>query len=135
MSKTLKVKIITLNNIFVKENITKIFIKSHDGKVEIMPGHAPMIISIVPNITVLENENGDKIELFTSKGVVNISKDEVIFCCDAAETKEEIDLERAKKSKERAEDRLKDSQIYDAERAKLALERANLRINFKKNSK
>lgn len=135
MSKTLKVKIITLNNIFVKENITKIFIKSHDGKVEIMPGHAPMIISIVPNITVLENENGDKIELFTSKGVVNISKDEVTFCCDAAETKEEIDLERAKKSKERAEDRLKDSKIYDAERAKLALERANLRINLKKNSK
>ena len=76
MSKTLKVKIITLNNIIVKENIFKIFIKSKDGKLEVMAGHAPMITSIVPNITILEDLDGNKTELFTSKGVVNISDDE-----------------------------------------------------------
>ena len=55
MSKTLKVKIITLNNVIVEENIAKIFIKSNDGKLEVMAGHAPMITSIVPNITILED--------------------------------------------------------------------------------
>ena len=135
MSRTLKVKIITLNNVILEENIAKIFIKSKDGKLEVMAGHAPMITSIVPNITILEDLDGNKTELFTSKGVANISADEAVFCCDAAETKDEIDLERAKKAKDRAIERLKDQSMYDVERAKSSLERAELRINFKGNSK
>lgn len=135
MSKTLKVKIITLNNIVEKENISRMFINANNGSLEIMPGHAPMIVSTVPNITVLETIDGNKIELFTSKGVVNVEKNEITFCCDAVETREEIDLARAKKAKERAEERIKDSANNDVARAKLALERALLRIKFKNNSK
>lgn len=131
MSKTLKVKIITLNNIIKEENIIKIFIKSKDGGMQIMPGHAPMITSIVPNITVLQNTDGDEIKLFTSKGVFTVENNEVTFCCDAAEFKDDIDLKRAERAKKRAEDRIKDSSNNDVNRAKSALERASLRIQFK----
>ena len=135
MAETLKVKIITLNKIVTEENVTKIFLKDRAGSLEIMAGHAPMILSTVPNITLLEKSDGSKTELFTSKGVINVSNNEVTFCCDAAETREEIDLNRAKKAKERAEGRIKNPSSYDVERAKLALSRAILRIGFKENYK
>ena len=59
---------------------------------------------------------------------------ELVFCLDAAETADEIDLDRAKKAKERAEKRLSDPSKYDVERAKLALARAIIRIDFKNKS-
>ena len=90
------------------------------------------------NIVSLENveqADGKRVELFTSKGVVNVEKNEVTFCCDAAESKDDIDLERAKKAKDRAEERIKDPSNYDVERAKLALARATLRIGLRESSK
>lgn len=135
MAEALKVKIITLNNIVPLENVTKMFIKAKDGGLQIMPGHASMIASTIPNITVLEQADGKRIELFTSKGVVNVEKNQVTFCCDAAESKDDIDLERAKKAKNRAEERIKNPSNYDVERAKLALARATLRIGLKESSK
>lgn len=131
MAGALNVKIITLNNIVTEDDVTKLFLKAKDGGLEIMTGHAPIIASIVPNITVLEKKDGTKIELFTSKGVVSVDKNEVSICCDAVETKEEIDLERAKRAKARAEERLKNPANHDIERAKIALMKSVLRIDFK----
>ncbi|MCR4943590.1 MAG: ATP synthase F1 subunit epsilon [Clostridium sp.] len=133
--RTLNVKIITLNNIVTEDEVTKVFLKSKDGGLEIMPGHAPIIVSIIPNITVIEKKDGSRIELFTSKGVVSLEKDNLSICCDAAEAKDEIDLERAKRAMTRAEERLSDPKNNDVERAKLALMRSMLRIDFKEGKK
>ena len=49
----------------------------------------------------------------------------------AIESVDEIDLERAKSSKQRAEERLKSSQNIDVLRAEIALKKAITRINVK----
>lgn len=135
MANTLKVKIITLSKVIVEENIQKIFTRTPSGSLEILPGHAPIIISTESCITSMVRSDGNKVEMFTSKGILSLKNNEITLCCDATELSDEIDLERAIASKERAERRLKDPSKYDIERAKLALNRALLRIDFKEHSK
>lgn len=131
MAQTFKVKILTPSKVAMDEEVEKVFTKTTAGNIEFLPGHAPIILSTIPCVTVVYDGNGNKRELFTSKGVINISNKELTFCCDAAETSEEIDLDRAKAAKERAENRIKDSSKNDVRRAKAALARAMVRIELK----
>lgn len=134
MAKTFKLKIVSLNKEVFEDNVEKFFVKTKNGGMEILNSHAPMIASTIPCISRIVDDAGNTTDLFTSKGVLNVMNNEVVFCLDAAETADEIDLERAKKAKERAEKRLSEPSKYDVERAKLALVRAITRINFKEKS-
>ena len=135
MAKTFKLKILSLDKVVLEEEVEKVFVKTVGGELEILCNHASIIISTIPCVTVIFDKDGNKIELVTSKGVINMVNNELTFCLGSAELAEEIDLDRAKDAKERAEERIKDSSNYDVERAKLSLARAITRINFKEHLK
>lgn len=130
MAKTFKIKILTLGKIVMDSEIEKLFITSASGGVEILANHADSIFSIIPSITRIIDVDGNEQVLFTSRGVMNIKNNNVTLCCDSAEYKSDIDLERAEKSKERAERRINAQDKYNIDRAKEALLRAELRIKI-----
>ena len=132
MAKTFKLKIITLNKTVVDKDVEKLFTKTQLGEIEFLSGYAPSIISTVPCITKIWDEDGTTEEIFTSKGIINIKNNELIFFCDAAEYPEEIDFERAEKAKERAEKRISEKEKYDVIRAEAALQRAIVRLSLRK---
>ena len=134
MAKTFILKILTPSKMVVNEEVEKVFVNTINGMVEFLPNHAPIIMSTVPSVTVFYDKVGTKKELFTSRGVINLSNNEIMFCSDAAELVEDIDLARAEEAKGRAEERLKDSSKFDVARAQAALIRANIRIGLKKHS-
>lgn len=134
MAKTFVLKVLTPSRTVIDEEVQKVFLNTVNGMLEFLPGHAPIILSTVPCVTVIYDKEGNKRELFTSKGVVNLSNNELVFCSDAAETPEEIDMARAESAKERAEKRLKETSKFDVARAKAALARAMIRIELKKQS-
>lgn len=127
MAKTYRVKILTLDKIVFDGDVEKLFTRCDSGEMEILYNYAPSIISTVPCCTKLLLEDGTKINVFTSNGIINVKNNELNFCCESSELAQDIDIKRAKASKERAERRLsKDG--YDEERAKLSLLKANIRI-------
>lgn len=129
MSKTFKVSIIAPGKAPIKMEAERLTTLTKDGQIEFKANHAPIIVSTIPTSTLIVN--GDKKEeVFTSSGIIYIKENELKFCCDAAERPTDIDLERAEKSKDRAEKRLKENKNIDVERAKQALARANARINI-----
>lgn len=134
MAKTFKIKILTPSRVVIEEEVEKFFTSTINGNVEFLSGHAPIILSTIPCITIIEGSNGEKKEVFTSKGVINIKDNALVFCCDAAELPEEIDLARAESAKERAEKRIKESSKFDVERARASLARAMIRMDLKKHS-
>jgi F-type H+-transporting ATPase subunit epsilon len=131
MAKTFKLKILSLEKVVLEEDVEKVFVKTANGDVEFLCDHASSIISTIPCVLVIIDKDGKKIEMAVSKGVINMMNNELSFCLDAAESAEEIDLDRALAAKKRAEERIQDSSKYDIERAKLSLARAITRINFK----
>ena len=130
MAKSFKMKILTLGKIVMDNEVEKVFISSASGKVEVLANHAASIFSTIPSITRIIDAEGNEQVLFTSKGVMNIKNNEVTLCCDSAEYKNDIDLQRAEKSKERAERRINAQEKYNLDRAKEALLRAELRIKI-----
>lgn len=134
MAKTFKVKLLTLNSVIFDDEVTKVFTTTSKGSIELLRDHASIIMSTVPCITTIVDKDDNKIELFTAKGIISMINNELVFCLDAAEKAEEVDIERAMASKERAEGRIQDPSKYDLKRAKASLERAIARIRIKENS-
>ena len=129
MSKTFKITIVTPGKEPIDFEGEALITSTKEGKVEFKANHAPIITSTVPTTTIIVN-GSTREEVFTSSGIVYIKNNELKFCCDAAEKSSDIDRDRALKSKERAEKRLKENNNnIDIERAKRALARANARIS------
>jgi len=116
-----------------------------EGPVEIAnvrttEGQMGLLANMLPFASVLDIaemnfvQKGERQFYFVSGGFVYVKKDEVTIITDAIESVEEIDLNRAKRAKERAEKRLasKNADI-DVMRAELALKRAITRIGIKSN--
>ncbi len=134
MGKFINLKILTPDKEFYNEQIVQLNTQSIEGKIGILPQHIPLIAVLKPNISKITTAKGEKKMFFSSTGVLKVTKNEVIMLCDACEWPENIDIERAKQSKERAEKRLKEKNHInniDVDRAKLSLLRALIRIKTK----
>lgn len=131
MAKTFMLKILTPEKTVVSEEATKVFTKTPTGEIQFLYGHEHMILSVVPCISRYVDSEGNEKSLFTSKGIVTVEKEKVTFLIDSAEFKDEIDLERAKKARERALTKLKEGSFEDVDIIKASLERADIRIKFK----
>lgn len=130
MTKTFRLRILTMDKIAYDGEASKILTRAENGDIEFLSNCAPCIASIVPCITAIVNEKNEKLYYFTSNGVVNVKDNKVTICCDSAESNNDIDVDRAKKSKERAERRLGKPEQYNVERARMSLLRANLRLKL-----
>ena len=108
MGKFINLKILTPDKEFYNEQIVQLNTESIEGKIGILPQHIPLIAVLKPNISKITTAKGEKKMFFSSTGVLKVTKNEVIMLCDACEWPENIDIERAKQSKERSEKRLKE---------------------------
>ena len=102
MEKYSKLTIITNDNKKVEEDIISIVTESEEGKIEILPNHTNSIIGTIPTVTKFVCCNGKEKNIFTSFGIIYIEKNLIKFCCDSINWPEEIDLDRAKLSEDRA---------------------------------
>lgn len=122
-------KVITSNGIFFDEDVNMVILRCVDGDVGILKGHAPLI-SLIGIGKLRIKQNGKFKEAAIAGGYVEVNKENVLIVCDAVEWPNEIDIERAQKAKERAEERLKNPDGIDTKRAKVALKKAINRINI-----
>ncbi|WP_294377833.1 ATP synthase F1 subunit epsilon [uncultured Clostridium sp.] len=132
MANNFLLKIVTPSHNVYEGNVEKVFLKNIDGEFEVLANHENMITSTIPNITKFVDEKGEEKELFISTAIVNIVKGQVIICSDAAEFAEDIDFKRAEEAKKRAEEKIMSPDIFDKERVKLSLLRANERLKLRK---
>jgi F-type H+-transporting ATPase subunit epsilon len=127
----LYLEIITPAKIVFKGNIESITIPGSAGNFQVLKNHAPIIsVFEIGLIKVSEKENSTKY-FATGGGTVEVLDNNVLVLADSLELVEDIDVERAKLAKERALVRLeKKEEGTDYDRAKSALERAINRLNL-----
>jgi len=116
----------------VKEAAEEAQIPGSNGYLGILPGHAPLITELAVGV-ITYKANAATHTLSVAWGFVEVLPDKVTILAEAAERPQEIDVERAQKAKDRAEQRLKsnDPQV-DYTRAEDALRRADTRLNVAK---
>ena len=106
-----------------------------DGYFGVLREHAPLVGALkVGEISITPPDNKPSILIAVSGGFVEVKPDHVTILADAAELAEEIDIERARMAKERAEQLLqaRDENI-DVDRAQTALARAVNRLRVAEN--
>lgn len=132
---SMMLKIITPDKLFFNGEVLKLKTENYDGSIGILPNHISYLSLLKPTITSFVLKNGQEKRAFTSSGILRVKKNEVEILCDSCEWPEDIDANRAKEAKKRAEDRLikqYEKGDLDIARAEKALLRAVTRINLKK---
>jgi F-type H+-transporting ATPase subunit epsilon len=108
--------------------------KAQSGELGILPGHIPMVAPL--NIGAVRLKKDGKTEFVAvSGGFLEVRPDQVTILAQSAEIASEIDVERAVRAKERAEQRMNDQKLEhtDFRRAELALQRAINRLAVSEN--
>ena len=124
----LLLSIVTPERKILEEIIDEVVLPGSEGYLGVLPGHAPLLTAL--NVGELSYRNGTRwSRSFLAGGFVEVLPDRVSILADVGERGEEIDVERARASKGRAEKRLKSPAAdVDWDRARVALERAITRI-------
>ena len=125
--KTFLLEIYTPYGKYFDRYVEEVIVPTEEYVLGILPGHAPLIAKVRLGKLEIIRE-GERSIYATGEGLINVKKDGVTLLVDSIERKDEIDIDRAKEAKRRAEGRLQEPLNIDVERATKALIRANNRI-------
>jgi F-type H+-transporting ATPase subunit epsilon len=127
LAQTFQLEIVTPERLLVSDVAEEMQIPGKNGYLGILPQHAPLITELgVGEISY--RKGADTQHLAVAWGFAEVLPDKVTILAETAEKAEEIDVQRARQAKERAEARLKQAADVDYLRAELALERAITRL-------
>jgi len=128
MAETFQLEIVTPEKMVVRDFAEECQIPGKNGYLGILPGHAPLITELgVGEITY--RKEGDTRHLAVAWGFAEVLPDKVTILAETAERAEEIDVNRAREARQRAQELLTSASAeVDYSRAGAALERADTRL-------
>ena len=114
----LHLQLVSPERILVDENVDEVQIPGRDGYMGILPGHAPLLSELKPGgVLSYKSAGGEKV-LAVFGGFVEVQPDRVRILADAAERKEEINVEAARQQLTKA------VELDDIERAQAKIDAA-----------
>jgi F-type H+-transporting ATPase subunit epsilon len=129
------IEIMTPEKRFFSGQIESLTVDTINGEMGVLSNHIPMVIAVKIG-TIKMNYDGEMVEAALGDGFMEIKNNRVIILADTAEWPHEIDINRAREAKERAEERLL-RKINHVEyiRSKAAVNRALERLKVSKKLK
>ncbi len=107
MPRTLAVEIVTPERIVYTNEVEFVVVPTFDGEMGVLPLHAPLVGVLKPG--EVRVKYGDTTDWFAvSGGYIQVHEDKVIILADNAVSASQIDVEEARRTKERAQERLKE---------------------------
>ncbi|HZP27587.1 MAG TPA: ATP synthase F1 subunit epsilon [Acidimicrobiia bacterium] len=123
----LQVEVVSPEDVLYSGEGEMVVCRTADGDIAFLPGHAPFIGALgTAKVRVILPGSGEQ-AIAVHGGFVEVGHDKVIVLSDVAELPEQIDTERARVAKERAEAALASNEQDEA--AAAALARARLRLD------
>jgi F-type H+-transporting ATPase subunit epsilon len=127
--RTLRLEVVTPEKRVLSEEVESVIAPGAEGLLGVLPGHAPLLTSLKPGVVYYRKVGGTTERMAVSGGFMEVRSNKVIILADTAELAREIDVERARQSRDRAKKRLRERPSgLDVERAELALMRSTARI-------
>jgi F-type H+-transporting ATPase subunit epsilon len=128
MADTFKLEIVTPEKRVVDTTAEEVQIPGKNGYLGVLPGHAPLITELAVG-EISYRSGAEEQRLAVAWGFAEVLPDKVTILAETAERPSEIDVERARKAKDRAEQRLtSDDRNVDVERSLNALHKAETRL-------
>jgi F-type H+-transporting ATPase subunit epsilon len=127
----IKVEIVTQERSVFEGNVDSVNLPGSEGRLGILPNHSPLLTTLAYG-EVIVHKGGQEDYYAVGGGFAEIQPEKVIVLADSAERSDEIDLERARQARARAEKMMEEGVPDDPERyaqIQASLQRAQIRIN------
>jgi len=129
MASTIRLELVTPERLLLSEEVDEVILPGYEGEFGVLPEHTQYLAIL--NIGVLRYRKGSETRrIALGGGYAEVTPERVVVMADTAERAEEIDVERARRARERAEAALKELSLDDETYAKAnaALQRAMVRM-------
>ena len=126
MATLMQVEVVSPEKILFSGEATMVLTRTLDGDIAFQANHAPFLGALAENHTKIYLADGTIQDVAVHGGFVEVSHNKVSILSDVAELAQDIDLERARRAKERAEEAVRRE---DDDEAEAALRRAHARLN------
>jgi F-type H+-transporting ATPase subunit epsilon len=112
-----------------KAPVEEVTLPGSEGQIQVLPGHAAMIGTLLTGAFRYINEGGQVSSGVITTGFFEVKNDEVKVMAENLELQGEIDLERAKKAQKAAEDVLREAELdeHKFRKYELKLQRSLIR--------
>jgi F-type H+-transporting ATPase subunit epsilon len=124
----IQLQIVSAERSLVNVQVDEVEIPGADGYFGVLPGHTPLL-ALLGAGELWYRQGQEKHYLALAFGFAEVQADRVTILAQIAERPDEIDVARAEAARKRAEERIyKPSVDMDAERARIALLKAMIRL-------
>ena len=129
----LQLEIVTPDRALLSEEVDEVVLPGTEGYFGVLPGHTPLLSSLKVG-ELWYRQGQEKHYLVVAFGFVEVLPDRVTVLADIGERAQDIDVQRAERAKQRAEQRLAQAQPHltaadlDIERARVALLKSLIRL-------
>ena len=132
MAQNIKLEVVTPEKSVIDEEVQIVMAPGIIGEFGVLAGHTPFLTSLKTGSVTYKDLKGSDNYIFVSEGFAEALPDKVTILTQSAEKGLDIDVSRAKDSKERAERRLSGTEADDVdfERARISLQRAIHRLHI-----
>ena len=139
---TIKLEIVSHDRMVYAADIDMLIARSTGGEIGILPKHIPLVTGLQPHAMKIHVDAKEQL-IAVAGGFMEVTPDKITVLATAAEEPIDIDINRAQRAYERAQERLQklredpeaQASIIDEQRASLALKRAAARLQTAKTVK
>jgi F-type H+-transporting ATPase subunit epsilon len=133
MAGNINLEIVTPDKAVANEEASIVMAPGELGEFGILIGHTPFLAALKIGAVRYVDSTGTEKFVFVNGGFAEALPDKVTILAESAERQEDVNIDRAKASMERARERLADQTHKDETdfvRARISLERAIQRLNM-----
>jgi len=130
MAENIFLEVVTPSKAVVSEEAQIVVAPGSEGEFGVLRGHTTFLTSLKLGTLRYKDSSGKERVLFISGGFAEVLPNKVTVLAESAERRKDIDAERARRARERAEKRLAAGGDIDFLRAEAALRRAIHRLSI-----
>lgn len=92
--------------VVISQEITEATVPAHKGELNILPGHSPLITTLVPGVMKYKLKSGGEFKASISWGYCNVSPEGLNVLAETVELAQEIDFAASKVEGQKIEKRM-----------------------------
>jgi F-type H+-transporting ATPase subunit epsilon len=129
--KKFQLEVISPERVFYTGEVEMVELTTTEGDIGVYADHIPLTTIVAPGVMTITEQGDQMREAAVLEGFMEITQEKVTILAQSCEWPEEIDINRAREAKERAERRIKSSdENINMVRAELALKKSLVRIGL-----
>ena len=129
---TIQCDIVTQERTVFSQQVASVSLPGTEGRMGILPNHSALLTTLDFGDVWVRHTDGEEEHFAIGGGYAEVQPDKVVILADSAEHAEEIDVERAERARERAQQAMQEGVVDDPDRyaqLQASLMRAQIRLD------